>query len=225
MTYQGQSGPPWDETGTGGEPAAAGEGLLETVVSVLTRPVPTLRRLTARPRVGWAVVVTVAIALLTWVAAAAQFRTGPPGAGGLPPELAQLRGAFVVAAVVGGPFISLIGLAVWAAILHGVSLLLRGEGSYPGLFTGLAFANVPSTLTVIGQLLALAGVAGALLGRLVNLALAAWVLVLGVIAVRENYGFSTGKAIAAWLIPFGILLGLVIVVIIVLFAAFFGAGG
>ncbi|MDP8961753.1 MAG: YIP1 family protein, partial [Actinomycetota bacterium] len=165
MTHQGQPGQPWDETGIGrdgpkaraggenAEPAAADEGLLETVVSILTRPVPTLRRLTALPRVGWAVVVTVVIAVLTWVAAAAQFGTGPPGTGGLPLELAELRGPVMVGAVVAGPIISLIGLTIWAAILHGLSLLLRGEGSYPGLFTGLAFANVPSALTVVGQLL------------------------------------------------------------------------
>lgn len=225
MTDQGQTGQPWDEAKIGAEPAPADEGLLETLVSILTRPVPTLQRLTARPHVGWAIVVTLVIGLLSGVATAAQFRADPWGGGGLPPELAELGELFRVGAVVGVPIISLIGLAIGAAILHGVSLLLRGEGSYRGLFTGLAFANVPSALTVVGQLLTIAGSVGAILGGLVNFTLTAWVVVLGVIAVRENNRFSTGRAIAAVLIPFGILIGLVIFFIILLFATIVGGIG
>ncbi|MFN2556086.1 MAG: YIP1 family protein [Nitriliruptorales bacterium] len=225
MSDQGQPGRHGDETEAGRARPDGDEGLLETVVSILTRPVPTLRGLTARPRVGWAIAVTLFIGVLTWVAAAARFGTSPPGVGGLPPEFRELRGVFMVGAVVFGPIFGLIGLALGAGILHGVSLLLRGEGSYSGLFTGLAFANVPSALTVITQLLPLSlGMGGALLAGLTNFALAAWVVVLGVLAVRENNRFSTGRAIAVVLIPAGILIGLFILLMILLFAAFFAAG-
>ncbi len=220
------SGAP-QESGVPQEPRApaADEGLFETVVSILTRPVPTLRRLTARPRVGWAVAVTLFIGLLTWVATAARLGTSPQEAGGLPPDLTGLRGVFMVGAVVGGPIFNLIGLAIGAGILHGVSLLLRGEGSYPGLFTGLAFANVPSALTVVTQLLPLGlGMGGALLAGVLNFALAAWVVVLAVLAVRENNRFSTGRAVGVVLIPAGILFGLFVLLIVMLAAALVGAG-
>ncbi len=214
------------DTETASAPAGADEGLLETVVSILTRPVPTLRRLTAHPQVGWAVVVTVVIWLLSSVATAGQLWAGRPGAGGLPPELGELRGPFAVAAVVGGPIFGLIALAIGAGILHGVSLLLRGEGSYRGLFTGLAFANVPSALTVVTQLLPLVlGMGGRLLAGLFNFALAAWAVVLAVIAVRENNRFSTGRAIAVVFIPLVILIGLVAVLVMAAFAAVMFGGG
>src|SRR5918997_6149960 len=55
--------------------ASSDEGLLETSVSMVSRPVPTLRRLTSSPKVGWAVVVTLVIALASSVITAVQPET------------------------------------------------------------------------------------------------------------------------------------------------------
>ncbi|MBW3577493.1 MAG: YIP1 family protein [Actinobacteria bacterium] len=204
----------------------ADAGLLETVVSVLTEPVPTLRRLTANPNVGWAVIVVAVVGLLSWMSTVAGFGAGPAQMQGAQPNLAQMRGPLLAAGVVAGPVFGIIGLAIGTAILHGVSLLLGGEGSFRGLFTGLGFAYVPSAFGVFGQLLPLVlGMAGALLGVIVNLGISIWAIALAVIAVRENNRFSTGRAIAVVLIPAAVAIVLFIVLMAVVFAALAGGGG
>lgn len=204
----------------------ADAGLLETVVSVLTEPVATLRRLTANPNVGWAVIVVAVVGLLSWMSTVAGFGAGPAQMEGAQPDLAQMRGPLLAAGVVAGPVFGIIGLAIGTAILHGVSLLLGGEGSFRGLFTGLGFAYVPSAFGVFGQLLPLVlGMAGALLGVIVNLGISIWAIALAVIAVRENNRFSTGRAIAVVLIPAAVAIVLFIVLMAVVFAALAGGGG
>ena len=68
--------------------AGAEEGLLETSVSVVTEPVPTLRRLSRRPRVGWAVVVVLVLGALSAVVALV---AGPSGATAGCSGLSELR--------------------------------------------------------------------------------------------------------------------------------------
>jgi hypothetical protein len=208
------------------EPRAADEGLLETAVSVVTRPVPTLRRLTSDPKVSWGIIVTVVIALATAVLTAVQPETSAPqeipSQPGFPTE--NFMRTLGVALVILGPLFSLGSLAVWTAILLGTSRLLGGRGGYAGLFTGLAFAAVPNILAVPFQLLPLAlGAAGGILAGFVGLGIGIWVFILGVLAVRENNDFSTGRALAAVLIPVGVLLLIGIIFAVVAVAMFASA--
>jgi hypothetical protein len=203
----------------------ADEGLLETSVSVVSRPVPTLGRLTSSPKVGWAVVVTLVIAVASSIITAVQPETTvapqlPSQPGFRTEGMVETLG--VVFAIL-GPLFALGFLAVWTAILLGTSRLLGGRGGYAGLFTGLAFAGVPNVFSVPAQLLPLAlGTAGGVLAGLVSFGIGIWVFVLGILAVRENNDFTTGRALAAVLIPIGVLIlvGLIFaVVVIAMFAS------
>ena len=208
------------------EPRAADEGLLETAVSVVTRPVPTLRRLTSDPKVSWGIIVTVVIALATAVLTAVQPETSAPqeipSQPGFPTE--NFMRTLGVALVILGPLFSLGSLAIWTAILLGTSRLLGGRGGYAGLFTGLAFAAVPNILAVPFQLLPLAlGAAGGIFAGFVGFGIGIWVFILGVLAVRENNDFSTGRSLAAVLIPVGVLLLIGIIFAVVAVAMFASA--
>ena len=199
------------------------EGVLETSVSMVSRPVPTLRRLTSSPKVGWAVVVTLVIALASSVITAVQPETTlapqlPSQPGFRTEEMVETLG--VVFAIL-GPLFALGFMAIWTAILLGTSRLLGGRGGYAGLFTGLAFASIPNIFSVPAQLLPLAlGGAGRALAGLVSFGIGIWVFVLGILAVRENNDFSTGRAVAAVMIPIGVIILLIIVLAVVLVAMF-----
>lgn len=202
-------------------PSAKGEGLLETAVGVLTSPVGTLRGLATEPRAGWAVVLTIAIALLSAVETAGVAGSGGPSpfgpeGGPGPPE--GLRWVMLVGGAIFLPLVALGFLAVWSAILHGVARLLGGAGRYGAVFTTVGFAQTPQVFTVVGTLLTVTvGLVGQVLSWLLGTALFVWSAVLSVIAVRESHRLSTGRAVAAFLIPIGvvIVLGVVLVVLIV----------
>jgi hypothetical protein len=201
----------------------ADEGLLETSVSVVSRPVPTLGRLTSSPKVGWAVVVTLVIAVASSIITAVRPETTvapqlPSQPGFRTEGMVETLG--VVFAIL-GPLFALGFLAVWTAILLGTSRLLGGRGGYAGLFTGLAFAGVPNVFSVPAQLLPLAlGTAGGVLAGLVSFGIGIWVFVLGILAVRENNDFSTGRAVGAVLIPIGVLILVGVIFAVVVIAMF-----
>jgi hypothetical protein len=202
------------------------EGLLETTMSVLSQPVPTMRRLTRNPRVGWALIVTVVIAVGSSLATVAQ---GGPLMGAQPgfappPELEQQLRTMGLVIALAAPVVAVIALAIGAGIVQVSSYLLGGKGSYAGLFTGLGFASIPNVLGIPAMLLPrLLGGAGSALSGLVNLGALVWVLVLSVIAVRENHDFSTGRAVAALLIPVAVLVG-GLIGLAVLFAVLLATG-
>jgi hypothetical protein len=195
-------------------PAETEEGPLETAVSVLTRPVPTLRRVTQLAPVGWAIGLVAVLQFLSGIAAG--FATPAfEGVRGPTPEM----GAFsVLALAIVFSSAGLIGLALGAGILHGIARLLRGTGTYKGLFAGLGFAQVPYVFTIPAQLLVLAGPGGTILWFLVTFGLFIWSFALATIAVRENHGFSTGRAVATMLIPLAVVIALVVVLVIALVA-------
>lgn len=193
------------------------EGLLETAITVFTNPVEVLRRVTSRPRVGWAVAISITLTLLSSVTGAAGFESAPPPPGmeiPLPPLPVLLVGAAIF-----GPIFGLIGLAIGTGILQVMSLMLGGKGAYKGLFVGLAFATVPSIVQIPVQVLALvAGPVGQVLAGIVNFGVTIWIIGLAVIAVRENNNFTTGRAVAAVLVPVGVLFVVVFVLALLVVA-------
>ncbi len=199
------------------------EGLLETAVSVIAQPVSTLRMVTQQRKLGWAIIVLVVVSLASSLTSAAS--PTPFGLGGgtdfpLPVDPSTFRTVALVGAAILGPLMGLIGLAIAAAIFQILSMILGGKGSYVGLFSGLAFASVPSIIGTPFNLLPLAiGVAGQVLSGLVGFGLFIWTVVLTVIAIRENHQFSTGRAVAVFLIPV-VAIGLLVVLLGVLVLAF-----
>ena len=209
------------------EPEARNEeGILETAVSVVTQPVVTLRRVTQQQRVSWAIVL---VAVLSGAGAIVESAKLSPSDFAIDPSDAAdsfeggARIGLVVGAVILGPLVGLIATALFSGVVHLVGKLLGGSGTFAGLFVGVAFASVPSAIGLPAALLPLViGSAGGTLSGLVQLCVGVWSIVLVVIAVRENYDFTTGRAVVALLVPVGVLvLGLILLVvaIIVLLAA------
>lgn len=210
-------------------PSAKGEGLLETTVGVLTSPVPTMRGLASEPRAGWAVILTVAIALLSAVETAGVAGSGTPSPFGpeatpAPPE--QLRWVMLVGGAVFLPLVALGVLAVWSAILHGVARLFGGIGRYGSVFTTVGFAQAPQVFTVLGTLLTVTvGLLGQVVSWLLGVGLFVWSAVLSVIAVRESHRLTTGKAVAVYLIPVAVAIALAVLLVVLIVVLIIGGLG
>lgn len=187
------SGAPGSATGTP-EP----EGFFETIVGVITAPVDTLRRITHHPPIVWALVVLIGVALLNGVVDVGQFEAQLAAEPGfremLPPEVGRIgSGTWMTLSLV----TALLGTVVGATAVHLAAKLLSGTGTFGGQFAGFGIAYFPMAFGVVGGLLDVAAAGTAALGSLLSVALSAWVLVLGVIATRENHRFSTGHAVGA----------------------------
>ncbi|MGH3442741.1 MAG: Yip1 family protein [Nitriliruptorales bacterium] len=216
----GDTGPPGEPTIPGLEPPGPGapeEGFVETCVSVITSPVPTLRRLTTTQPVGWAIAVIVIAGVASAIASATN--PDPFGLGEAGPELRQAtRGlAFLT------PIFTLAAVAIGTAVVLLASKMLDGEATYKALFVGFGFASLPAVFDVVAALFGSVGGGGGTLAGLISFATFVWGLVLGVIAVREANRFSAGRAVGAIVLA-GVGLALVIgILFAVLFAAVFSA--
>lgn len=90
--------------------------------------------------------------------------------------------------IIGGLVGALFGWLLWAGITYLIGdKLLGGTATWGELLRTLGFAQAPGVLYVLGII--------PLFGGLVRVALAIWILVAGVIAIRQALDFSTGKAI------------------------------
>lgn len=191
-------------------------GVLATAVGVIVSPLATLRAVTARPRIGGALGVAVAVLALTSIASAAD--SGMQGAGPFGGEAAFVAGA------VAGLLVGLGMLALGAAIVLGAARLLGGAGSYAATFCGMAYAVVPWVLTVPLSLLGTAaGFPGQLLAGVASVVVGVWATALTVLAVGTAHGLTTGRALAAVVAPVLVLAALIglpfAVVVLVFFVA------
>ena len=89
---------------------------------------------------------------------------------------------------IGALVAALIGWLVWAGVTYLIGdKLLGGTASWGELLRTLGFAQAPGVLFVLGIV--------PLLGGLVRFVVGIWILVAGVVAIRQALDFSTGKAI------------------------------
>ena len=89
---------------------------------------------------------------------------------------------------IGGLVSAFVGWLVWAAVTWLIGdKLLGGTATWGELLRTLGFAQSPGVLYVLGII--------PLLGWLVRLVVAVWLLIAGVIAIRQALDFSTGRAI------------------------------
>lgn len=100
---------------------------------------------------------------------------------------------FFVSAVVLG-----LALFLHSAVIDYCAGFLGGRGTAKGITAGFMAAAFPYAFSVFGELLQM--IAGAGAGAL-ETALFLWSFALDVLAISENYGFSTGKALGVALIP------------------------
>ena len=105
-------------------------------------------------------------------------------AGRLTPFIRRHPRAFVASALVA----SLIGWVLWAGVTYLIGAkILGGTATWGELLRTLGFAQAP------GVLLALGMVPG--VGWIVEVVVAIWTLITGIVAIRQALDFSTGKAI------------------------------
>lgn len=186
---------------------------LEIVYGILFQPVPTLRRLAARPPMGLAVFIFAVAILISSVASLQGLPSGEgmdlslrnfSGAGGVDPEMFT-RWMAAFQSRLGMklfPFQLLISAVWWilsAALVHLTAEALGGRGRALSLLALIGIVQLPAVL------LAPAAILGRLISPLVvsltTAGLSLWTLVLGILAIRENYGFSTGRAVGAMFLP------------------------
>jgi hypothetical protein len=91
-------------------------------------------------------------------------------------------------AIIGGIIAAVVGWLLWAGITYLIGdKLLGGTATWGELLRTIGFAQAPGVLYILGII--------PLLGGIVRLAVALWVLVAGIIAIRQALDFSTGKAV------------------------------
>lgn len=117
--------------------------------------------------------------------------------------------------MVGGLIAAIIGWLVWSGVTYLIgTMFFGGTADWGELLRTIGFAQAPGVFYILGII--------PVLGVLVKLVVAIWVLVAGIVAIRQALDVSTGKAvltaIVGWLallIPMMLLGGM---------AAMLGAG-
>jgi hypothetical protein len=92
--------------------------------------------------------------------------------------------------LIGGAVAAIVGWLLWSGITYLIGdKLLGGTATWGELLRTIGFAQTPGLLAVLGFL--------PVLGGLVVLVAVIWVLVAGIIAIRQALDLGTGKAILA----------------------------
>lgn len=125
------------------------------------------------------------------------------GLAALAAAVGGLRGG--LGGIVGGLIFAYLAWLAWAAITYVIGdKLLGGTATWGELLRTLGFAQSPAILYVFAVI--------PLIGGPVAFVVAIWVLVAGIVAIRQALDFSTGKAILTavlgWLVGFVLLRGL-----------------
>jgi hypothetical protein len=90
--------------------------------------------------------------------------------------------------ILAGAISALLGWLLWAGITYLIGAkLLGGTATWGELLRTLGFAQTPGVLYVLGFI--------PVLGGIIRFAVAIWVLITGVIAIRQALDVGTGKAI------------------------------
>jgi hypothetical protein len=175
--------------------------LLETIKGVLIEPSETFRNASRSAGIGPALGFGMLLGLLGAYMALfwdyftrAAFRGGADFGEFLPPEYAEMFAAagpmeWILRAALAPVFI-LVGLFLWAAIVHLLLLLFGGAvHGFESSFRTIAYATGSTALFQ----------AVPFCGWMVGIV---WNLVAQIIGLKEIHGISAGKAVAAVLLPF-----------------------
>lgn len=100
--------------------------------------------------------------------------------------------------IIGGLIAALVGWLIWAGVTYIIGdKLLGGTATWGELLRTIGFAHAPGVLMVLAII--------PLLGWLVAVVVGLWMLIAGVIAIRQALDFSTGKAIGTALLGWIVL--------------------
>ncbi len=123
-----------------------------------------------------------------------------------------------IGAAIGGIIAAFFGWLIWAGITYLIGdKLLGGTATWGELLRTLGFAQTPGVLYVLGII--------PLLGGLIRFAVGIWILIAGIIAIRQALDFDTGKAVLTAVVSW--LAAVVVIAIVgtalVITGAIFGA--
>jgi hypothetical protein len=97
------------------------------------------------------------------------------------------------AGIFGGLIAAFAGWLLWSGVTYLIGdKLLDGTATWGELLRTIGFAQSPGVLYVLGVIPGVGGV--------IRLLVAVWLLVAGIIAIRQALDFSTGKAVATALL-------------------------
>jgi hypothetical protein len=95
--------------------------------------------------------------------------------------------------IIMAPIGAILSWLLWSAITYVIGdKLLGGTATWGELLRTLGFAQAPGVLLIFGII--------PILGGLVRMVVAMWMLFTGVVAIRQALDFSTGKAVATALL-------------------------
>jgi hypothetical protein len=95
--------------------------------------------------------------------------------------------------IIMGPVSAILGWLLWSALTYLIGdKLLGGTATWGELLRTIGFAQSPGVLMIFGII--------PILGGLVRVVVAIWLLIAGIVAIRQALDFSTGKAIVTALL-------------------------
>jgi hypothetical protein len=90
--------------------------------------------------------------------------------------------------MIGAIFSAIVGWLIWSAVTYLIGdKLLGGTATWGELLRAIGFANAPGFFLILGIL--------PFFGGIVRFVVGIWMLICGIVAIREALDFSTGKAI------------------------------
>jgi hypothetical protein len=138
------------------------------------------------------------------------------GIGGALWKLLTLSPIDAVTGLVGGILVAVLGWLAWALVTYIIGAkIFGGTATYGEMLRTLGFAQSPNVLLIFTGILG--GIP--LLGGLLRLALLIWVLLAGLIAIRQALDVGTGKAVLTAIIGW-----IVMFIIVAIVASIFGLG-
>jgi hypothetical protein len=93
-----------------------------------------------------------------------------------------------IGSLIGGVVLAIIGWLAWSFITYLIgTMALGGKATYGEMLRTIGFAQAPGVLRIFGFI--------PVLGGLINLVVAIWLLIAGIIAIRQALDVGTGAAI------------------------------
>jgi len=90
--------------------------------------------------------------------------------------------------IIAGPISAVLGWLLWSAVTYIIGdKLLGGTATWGELLRTIGFAQSPGVLMIFGII--------PILGGIVRIVVAIWLLIAGIVAIRQALDFSTGKAV------------------------------
>lgn len=203
------------------EPVAPDGGssmsMIETWTAAMTKPNEgTFARIAAQPGATvskaflWVFVASLVTSLASLIAQAVSFGGQSMFQQFLPPEIAReipigttpsIGFGTVICGAPVGAIIAVIGFAIATGLIQWVAKLFGGVGTFEKLAYTFSAISVPySIITAVLAIIGIIPIIGILTG-VISFALAIYVVVLEVLAVKAIHGLDTGKAAGAVLLP------------------------